>query len=160
VSLTIRRAQAADAESITELAIRSKAHWGYDDEFMQVSRKKLTITPAYILMNPIFVAEMDGQLAGFYSLIKWRDLEYPEDNAQELDYLFIEPSFIGTGVGRALWGHAVNVAQALGAVNLLIVSDPNAEGFYAKMGAVTFGQQESTSRKGRFLPLMRYGLKL
>jgi hypothetical protein len=50
------------------------------------------------------------------------------------------------------------VARAFGSTNLLIVSDPNAEGFYAKMGAVVFGQQESTSRKGRFLPLMCYRL--
>jgi hypothetical protein len=41
---------------------------------------------------------------------------------------------------------------------MLLTSDPNAEPFYRRCGAVTVGMKESSVRGGRMLPLMRYDL--
>lgn len=35
-TLVIRRARADEAGTLSELAFRSKAHWGYDDDFMEL----------------------------------------------------------------------------------------------------------------------------
>jgi hypothetical protein len=35
-------------------------------------------------------------------------------------------------------------------------SDPHAEGFYLRMGALRVGEVESTVKPGRFLPKMKY----
>lgn len=38
----IRRARSGEAESLTALAVRSKAHWGYDADFLDEVRELLT----------------------------------------------------------------------------------------------------------------------
>jgi hypothetical protein len=41
VTTIIRPAQADEVEALTALALRSKAHWGYDDAFMEACRAEL-----------------------------------------------------------------------------------------------------------------------
>ena len=59
------------------------------------------------------------------------------------------------GVGRALFDHALDRAAALGAETLGIEADPNAEGFYLRMGATRVGEiaYELDGRE-RVLPLL------
>ena len=68
--------------------------------------------------------------------------------------LWVEPSAIGTGLGRTLWVHLLGQARALGHRALLIESDPNAEGFYLRMGARRVGERASKILAGRMLPVM------
>ncbi|MBE2183231.1 MAG: GNAT family N-acetyltransferase [Anaerolineae bacterium] len=157
MTFTIRAAENQDAEILSALAYRSKAHWGYDDTFMQGAGQLLTITPMIILLHPIFVAEIDREIVGFYGLRVWRD-EPKIERAVELDYLFIEPVYIGKGIGRGLFKHAIKTAAALGYRTMVIAADPNAEVFYEKMGAVTFAGFPSDLVENRVLPLMRYEL--
>lgn len=147
--LHIRRAEAAEASLLTELALRSKAHWGYDPEFIEDCRADLTITPAYVSANPVYVATEGQEIAGFYSL-----LGRGEDC--ELDFLYVEPGQIGSGCGRLLWRHAVEESRRLGFRRIFIQSDPFAETFYRAMGAKRVGECESAVRAGRLLPLMRF----
>ena len=148
----IRRARPAEAAAISELAFRSKAHWGYDAEFLELSREDLTTSPVEVANMPIYVAECDGNIAGFYSLAP------EQDGNVVLDDLFVDPRCIGRGLGRRLWEHAVATAQAMGFAAMVFQSDPHAEGFYTAMGAVRAGESESTVTPGRMLPLMRYEL--
>ncbi|MEV8615543.1 GNAT family N-acetyltransferase [Amycolatopsis sp. NPDC051373] len=76
----------------------------------------------------------------------------------ELACLFVEPDHIGTGVGRRLWQHAVDTARTLDFQRLIIGSDPFAEDFYRKMGAVRIGSVLSGSIPGRLLPQLVYRL--
>lgn len=157
MKIVIRAAENRDADSLSALAYRSKAHWGYDETFMQGAKTLLTITPMIILLQPVFVAEVDGEIAGFYGLRAWR--EEPEiEKSVELDNLFVEPAFIGKGIGKALFEHAVKVAAAMGYRTMVIISDPNATAFYHKMGASTFAGRASELAENRVLPLMRYEL--
>lgn len=158
MNVVIRQAEVAEIDALSSLAFRSKAHWGYDEGFMALAQGLLRLTPATLLLQPTFVAVVDGVLAGFYALRPWRDRpEVPE--AAELDYLFIDPPFIGKGVGRALFEHAASLARAMGYRTLVLISDPNAEGFYSRMGAVTFGQSKSDIGTERWLPVMRLALR-
>jgi GNAT superfamily N-acetyltransferase len=123
--------------------------WNYDAKFMAKCRAIMRVKVENIEHHPHFVAELDGQIAGFYGF-------EPEADGVGLDYMFVEPTFIGRGVGRALWDHAVAQARRLGHPALIVVSDPNAEGFYAKMGAQRIGARPSDLEPGRSLPLLRY----
>ena len=147
----IRPVRAGEAAALTELALRSKAHWGYSAEFMAAARSSLTQTEAVLAAQPCFVAEEAGRLVGYYRLSG----EPPEG---WLEDLFVEPSHIGSGVGRRLWEHALGTARDLGFQALRLESDPNAEGFYLARGAVRIGEVESGVEAGRILPLLRVDL--
>jgi GNAT superfamily N-acetyltransferase len=148
----IREAIPGEAEQLTELALRSKGHWGYDAEFLQDCRIDLTLTPEFVASCPVFVIEEQGSLAGFYSL----SAESAEE--AELLHLFVEPQAIGRGFGKLLFQHAVETARRLGYQRLLIGSDPFALQFYEAMGARRVGEVASIVRPGRMLPLLHYSL--
>lgn len=126
--------------------MRSKAHWGYSPEFLEIVRPILTFTEADLATRPVYVLELAGELAGLYRLAG----DPPEG---ELDDLWLDPRFIGLGAGRRLCEHALQTAAELGFDSLWIESDPHAEGFYLALGATRIG--ERPSRSGRTLPLLR-----
>ena len=74
-----------------------------------------------------------------------------------LEHFWVEPGQTGLGVGRALFTHALGQARARGAHRIRIESDPNAEPFYAKMGARRVGEAPSIPA-GRMLPVLEYDL--
>jgi GNAT superfamily N-acetyltransferase len=147
----IRPARAEEAETLTDLALRSKAFWGYDAAFLARCRAVMTIKACGIEAQPHYVADLAGRIAGFYGF-------EPEAAGVGLDYLFVAPDRVGRGIGRALWQHAVATARALGYPALIVVSDPNAEGFYLKMGCHRIGTRPSELEPGRQLPLLRFAL--
>jgi N-acetylglutamate synthase-like GNAT family acetyltransferase len=147
----IRRARAKEAAALTALAFRSKAFWGYDKAFLEASGPDLTVEDELVRSGRVFVAERDRTIAGFASL-------GGEPPRLELVQLFVEPDFIGSGVGRGLVDHAVAEARRLGAVELVVESDPNAEGFYGAMGGERVGTVPSIVDPERQLPLLRLKL--
>ena len=149
---TIRLARPEEAPALTALAIRAKAFWGYDAAFMDACREDLTVSVEAIATCPVYVAEERGFLAGFYQLREHVD-------HAELVALFVEPELVGRGHGKALWHHAVVTARELGFRDLMLQSEPHAEGFYQAMGAQRVGESESTVFPGRMLPLMRFPLR-
>jgi len=52
----------------------------------------------------------------------------------------LSPAWIGLGAGRLLFEHAIERAASRGASIAEIEADPNAEGFYLKMGAQRVGK--------------------
>jgi predicted N-acetyltransferase YhbS len=149
--MRIRPARPDEAEMLTDLSLRSKAFWVYDAAFLARCRAVMTVKARNIESQPHYVAELDGRIAGFYGL-------EPETEGVGLDYLFVETDLVGRGVGRALWRHAVDTARGLGHQALIVVSDPNAEGFYLKMGCRRIGTRPSELENGRQLPLLRLAL--
>jgi GNAT superfamily N-acetyltransferase len=151
----IRPARPEEAPQLTEVALCSKASWGYNDAFLEAVRDELTFTAEDLDLSPIFVLDLEGVIAGFYRLAG-------EPPVGLLTDLWLEPEFQGRGFGRRLWEHALSKAGALGYSSLEIESDPNAEGFYMAMGAVRVGERESplarTVEPGRLLPLLRVEL--
>ena len=140
----IRRAVPSEAARLTEIAHAAKRHWGYADELIALWRDDLTVTAAQLAERPFFCAEQDGAIVGFHAL---------STEGGELDHLWVDPPAMGRGHGAALFRHAVECARALGGELLGIASDPHAEGFYLRMGAVRAGEVPS-SPPGRVLPLL------
>jgi GNAT superfamily N-acetyltransferase len=145
--LRLRDGRRDEARLLSELALRSKSYWGYDQAFLDACRAELTLGPEDVEIKRVTVAEHDGQVVGFYALAG----DPPEGTLADL---FVEPDHIGTGVGRALWEHAVGVARTLGFARLTLEADPGAEPFYLAMGAHRIGSVPSGSIPGRFIPLL------
>ena len=76
----------------------------------------------------------------------------PDGVTGEIELMFVDPGRLRQGVGRALWRHLLDTAQALGVTRVLIDADPFAEPFYRAMGARRTGQSPSASIPGRMLP--------
>lgn len=144
----VRSARGDEAHLLSDLALRSKAHWNYSAEFLAQVRDELSYRSEQIDSPDMrfAVVEVAGSLVGFYGLKLLPSSEI------ELDSLFVEPRFIGTGIGRKLIEHAKLVAVQLGATRMIIQGDPHAERFYIAAGGVLTGSRESDSIPGRFLP--------
>ena len=56
-AITVRPARADEAGTLTELAMRAKASWGYDAAFMAACREELTLTPQKMAAWQVWVAE-------------------------------------------------------------------------------------------------------
>lgn len=145
---TIRRARPDEAGRLSDLALRSKAHWGYDAAFIEACRDDLTLTPGEIAATPVYLLAQGRELRGFYQL-------RCDGDEAELANLFIEPGAIGGGGGKRLWRHAATLALARGCGSLVVASDPFAEGFYRAMGMVRVGEIPSTVFPDRTLPQLR-----
>jgi GNAT superfamily N-acetyltransferase len=118
---------------------------------MDACRASLTVTQKKITDQYVYLALEGPNFAGFYCLAVNGEKGVLED-------MFVNPPYIGHGCGRFLWDHMMNMARELGVREITIDADPNAEGFYLKMGAVRIGEAESTAISGRMLPLMRMSL--
>lgn len=148
----MRRAVPGDAEALSGLAFAAKGHWGYPARWMESWREDLTISPEFVRGNEVYVAMADGEPVGFYALVG-------EGNRLGLGHLWVRPGRIGVGLGRLLFGHAMRRAAGLGAEAVGIESDPNAEGFYLKMGAKRVGENvHELDGKERVLPVLVVGL--
>lgn len=152
MDVLIRPARAAEAELLTDLALRSKAHWGYDDRFMAACRDELTIAAHDLERRRTVVADRDGRVLGFATL-------EGQPPTGVLGMMFVDPSAIGQGVGRLLFEHTLGEARKLGFTQLTIDADPNADPFYRAMGAVSVGSVPSGSIIGRMLPQMIVNLR-
>ena len=148
----IRAATPEEAPLLSQLALRSKGHWGYEPDFLDACRAQLTLTSEYISACPVFVYEKNDQIIGFYGLDG-------QGHEAQLLFLFVEPTAIGCGYGKLLWQHAVCTASQLGFRFLIIESDPFAETFYRAMGANRIAEVPSTLKSGRMLPLLRFLLR-
>jgi predicted N-acetyltransferase YhbS len=141
----IRPARPGEEAALTELAVRSKGHWGHDETFLARARAELTLRAADLERWIVRVADRDGAVIGFSAV---------DVSGAELQMLFVEPSAIGTGAGGALLADALGEPAAAGLAALLIESDPDAEPFYRRFGAVVVGSRVSPAT-GRELPSLR-----
>jgi GNAT superfamily N-acetyltransferase len=151
VTRQIRRAQPSEAAALRQLAHRSKAYWPYSPEFLDAVRPLLTLEPQDVASSDVWVLELDGDLAG------WHRVTFQDGHA-ELEDLWLEPPFIGSGMGRVLFEHAAGIARRRGAERMEWDAEPYAEGFYRAMGGEEIGRSPSDAVEGRTLPRMRLEL--
>ncbi|PFK43976.1 GNAT family N-acetyltransferase [Bacillus cereus] len=146
--MIVREALVNEANELSELALSSKATWDYSEEFIQACKEDLTITEEYVKNNYVYILEDAGVKIGFFSFLRKEE--------DILDFLYLHPNYKGKGYGKLLWQSVVEKAVELGMKCFTIDSDPNAKGYYMKMGAKLIGEVPSTVFKDRLLPLLRY----
>lgn len=145
----IRPATRDEAAVLTEIALQAKRHWGYPEHWIKHWEADLTVTPDFISDNLVFVAEEDGEPRGFYALCS-------NDGKVELEHMWVKPEYIGIGVGKDLFLHAMDQATALNIGEVNIIADPNAASFYEHMGAERVGEVDaSIDGETRKLPRLK-----
>ena len=145
---TLRVPTSVDLPVLTEICLRSKAHWGYDAAFMAAC-------------VPVFTFSSDDLGQGH-----WRICDAPQGMAHvtlqgasaTLDKLFIVPAAMGQGLGAQLFRWACATAKSGGAERLTITADPQALAFYTHLGAVQIGHTPSEVLAGRLLPVVQVTL--
>ncbi len=140
-----------DAKELTELTIRSKSHWGYGKEQIEAWREELTITKTYIEDNNIYKLVIADVLIGFYAY------QAESEAKLKLNYLFVEPKYIGKGFGKTLMKDFLRRIENSQFESVILDADPHAEIFYAGLGFRVIGQLKS-SIKNRFLPIMELNI--
>lgn len=146
--MIVREALLKEANKLSNLALSSKATWNYSEEFILACKEDLTITEQYMKNNYVYILEENQEMIGFFS--------FQRKEVNSLDFLYLDPAYKGKGYGRILWESVVQKAVELSIKSFTIDSDPNAKGYYVKMGAKLIGETPSTVLKKRMLPLLRY----
>jgi GNAT superfamily N-acetyltransferase len=147
-AIQIERAIPEQATRLTQIAHAAKSYWGYPAHWIELWHDQLHITPTYIASQDVYVALVDGVILGFYALTG-------SGEKLQLDHMWVMPVAIRQGIGRAMFEHALHRAVERDAKIVQIEADPNAEGFYQKMGAQTVGEVSYTLEgQRRSLPFM------
>jgi GNAT superfamily N-acetyltransferase len=152
MNLQIRHAVSQEATTLSQIAFAAKAHWGYPERWLKIWKAQLTFSPEYFEENESWVAEAKGTPIAFYTLQE-------KDGYAWIENLFVSPEFIGKGVGKTLFLHAVALARQRGYETLQLEADPNAAGFYERMGMHKIGERNSeVDGQPRILPIMEMRL--
>jgi GNAT superfamily N-acetyltransferase len=142
----------SDAFALIQIALSAKRHWGYPERWMELWKPELTFDSAYFEVNESWAAELDGQPVAFYTLIDKKGVAW-------LENLFVTPEFIGQGIGKRLFLHATELARLRGYKKLQLEADPNAAGFYEKMGMYQVSERKyELDGQPRILPCMEMKL--
>jgi len=148
MEIRIEKALIADLEVLNEISISSKAFWKYPKAWLELWEEDMKLTPQDITQQHVYkLIEAQG-IIGFCAI-------FETEEQYEIEHLWILPTAIGKGYGKYLMEYCMQKVITKDKP-IVVVVDPNAEGFYQKQGFETYAQKESLP-KGRFLPLMRKG---
>ena len=150
--ILVRRAGFNEADILSAIAFSAKAYWGYPERWLDTWKYQLTFSPEYFEKNESWVAELENTPIGFYTLLDRNGIAWIEN-------LWVLPEYIGKGVGKQLFAHAVKLARQRGYKTLQLEADPNALGFYEKMGMYKTGEHiGEVDGQPRVLPIMEMAL--
>ena len=150
--MLIRPIRPEEAGALSEIAFFAKRYWGYPEHWMEMWRPQLSFTSEYFVSFEGWVAVDEERLVGFYTL------EEKYGNAW-IENLWILPEHIGKGIGKALFLHALELARQRGYTILRLEADPNAAGFYEKMGMYQISERQyEIDGQPRILPTMEIKL--
>jgi GNAT superfamily N-acetyltransferase len=126
-SVRIRPARPDEGERLREIAVAAKSHWGYEPDRVRQWAAGGDFSAKGLSEKEVFVAEHEGCAIAWAALI-------PRGEVVWLDDMWVEPEWIGKGVGSLLFRHSVERATALGGATMEWEAEPNAVGFYERMG--------------------------
>lgn len=109
-----------------------------------------------------WVVESERTVAGFATTGPGRDESAPPPaGAGEIEAIYLDPSRIGRGFGRALFGHAVDdlLARGFGPIVVWVFeANPRARAFYEAAGFRTDGARHDIDFDGTVVTEIRYRL--
>lgn len=137
---------------MTRIALSANAYWGYPERWMETWAPQLTFSSEYFEENESWVAEADGVPVAFYTL-------QDKDGIGWIENLWVLPEFMEKGIGRRLFLNAAARSRLKGHLILQLKADPNALGFYEKMGMRKVDERRSEiDGQPRILPVMEIEL--
>jgi GNAT superfamily N-acetyltransferase len=142
----IRPAVPAEGERLREIAIAAKSYWGYDPGRVREWAALGDFSPDGLREKEVYVAEAGGRAVAWAALIG-------RGESMWLDDLWVDPGWIGHGIGTLLFSHVLDRARGLGGRRLEWEAEPNAVGFYEKLGG-RYLRDSKPSAWGRVIPVM------
>ena len=133
----IRPARPDEQTPLESLQRRASLNNPGDRDALLANPDAIALPIEQILDGCVFVAEVDGLVAGFAAVVS------RAEGGAELDALFVEPHLWKRGIGRRLVDHVADVARARTASFLHVVGNPHAEGFYTSCGFRVTGTVET-----------------
>jgi ribosomal protein S18 acetylase RimI-like enzyme len=150
--ILIRPVNPQEAVELTKIALAAKRHWGYPEHWIEIWTPQLTYNAEYFEKNESWTAIVDIRPVAFYTLLD-------KDGIAWIENLWVMPEYISKGVGKRLFLHAVEIARQRKYKTLQLEADPNALGFYEKLGMHKIGEHQSeVDEQPRVLPLMEMNL--
>lgn len=134
--LTIVGAREANLAQINALIARSKSHWNWPQAYLERALSLHLVTPDYLKRAASFEVWTSAppELVAFFSLDT-------SSTIPMLDNLWVEPSYIGKGIGRLACNYVVDLALRTGWSEVSVMPDPPSEGFYARLGFRDTGER-------------------
>jgi GNAT superfamily N-acetyltransferase len=126
----IRPATPSDVGALQDLFRRSSLANQGDREVLLAHPDALEWSDRAVIAGHTRVAtRADGLIVGFVTIL-------PGGAHLELDDLFVDPDWMGQGIGRALVADAGATAADGGVRRIEVTANPHALGFYQKVGFV------------------------
>ncbi len=145
MTIVIIRAVPGESDLLKQIAVASKSYWGYPEALISQWAQSAIITPQAVEEDLVFKGCEGDTVIGWYRVTNRKPVA-------ELEDLWVLPEYIGRGMGRILFEHAIDQARKAGAGQLELAADPNAEPFYTHMGCRKVG--DVVSEWGRAIPHM------
>jgi GNAT superfamily N-acetyltransferase len=141
--LQVRAARPDEREALEALQRRASEHSGTYREQLRAHPDAIVLPVEQIEQGLVLVAEDRAGIAGFSAILT------PRDGACELDGLFVEPDRWRAGIGRRLVEGAAALARDGGANRMEVTANPDARGFYARLGFVAGAEVPTRFGPGR-----------
>jgi L-amino acid N-acyltransferase YncA len=165
----IRRATAADARGIAEVHVGSWRHAyrgllpdGFLDR-LSVDEREASWREAFRDRGAgVFVAEEDGRVIGFASFGPSRDGDAGPE-VGEIPAIYVDPTVVGAGVGRALLDAAIEAMREAGyrrATLWVLEANAHARRFYERAGWRWDGTVSRHDFDCANEPVVRYAVEL
>jgi GNAT superfamily N-acetyltransferase len=135
--VSIRPARRDEQTMLESLQRRASLNNPGDRDALLANPDAIALPIEQIAAGCVFVAQYDGDVAGFAAVVP------RADGGAELDALFVEPDLWKRGIGRRLVEHIAEVARARAATFLHVIGNPHAEGFYISCGFRVTGTVET-----------------
>jgi GNAT superfamily N-acetyltransferase len=165
--MRIREAVPSDARAIAEIHVRAwqAAYRGQlPDEYLdRLSVDDRLAQHEWSLRNPretwrLWVTDDDGHVTGFAVSGPSEDAD-ADERTGEVYAIYLEPDRVGTGLGRRLFGHAVEDLRTRGfrsATLWVLETNDRARRFYEAAGWKPDGTTSSERIDCSMLPTVRY----
>lgn len=159
--IIIRKADVSDSTDLTKISFAAKRYWKYPESYYDTWKSELTIDEKYILKNMVYVAIINDVPVGYYSIVEnEQDITIGPVFVEKgfwMEHIFITPEYINHGVGTYLISHMKSLCIMMNICRVKIFVDPNASGFYEKVGA-KFKYMSKSSIEGREIPVFEMNL--
>ena len=135
--VVIRLARCDEQKALEDLQRRASFMWEEYREALLANPDAIELPLEQIEAGCAYVAEVGGEAAGFFVVLRRPDGEF------DLDGLFVDPAMWRLGIGRLLVREAGRVAGSKGAGLLCVVANPRAQGFYAACDFELTGEEQT-----------------
>lgn len=130
--LGFRFAGASERQALEDLQRRAALAYDIYRPALLANPGAIHLPPSQLEEQRVRVAEERGTVLGFSVVLS-------RGEVCELDGLFVEPQHWRRGIGRALMEDAFALGRAGGAWMIEVTANPQAEGFYDRLGFTRSG---------------------